>query len=330
MTKSKQKGVGKTIAKAVKAAVKVATKIPKTVRTILKGGKGARNGMQNVGAARMTGVIAPIQRKLFFASTRSRKTHVVDGVTRCASAATSPAAATMQTTNASGVACAVGMNTFNIDPVASGFVSNNFVSFLSTVRNIATQYLQYRFKKLNLIYSPIASTGTDGAISIAAFPEIQSVDTVFSQLGIQACGHLITTPVWQEASIDLLQAFRNGWLFTDTLAAADAASERQECAGSVAYYIEGAPASKLCGVFYLDFEIEFKDLGAENQFLFHSTPVALEERKESDKDSVYVPQIKMDLNDPVYLEYKKRIQAEDDAHRATAYQRPVLDRKSVV
>lgn len=165
----------------------------------------------------------------------------------------------------------------NLDPTIT---LNGSALFGVPLQQLALNYRQYRFLRLEIEYEPVVSTATAGALTMVYVADGGlSQEVIPSIAAVNQCDGAIMTPVWSRAKVPMFNLERN-WLFTKSAAAETTTSDRIEDAGSlVVSSASAAPVNTTVGFVRFRGMIEFKDL---------STGFALLTRKFAEPDCVVV------------------------------------------
>jgi hypothetical protein len=113
---------------------------------------------------------------------------------------------------------------------STGAMSNPFGIGIS---NIAKAYARYRVRKLRVTYVPIVGTAAVGSFVLGATSENYITNFPINAQTAADCQVSMTTPVWQEASMDLsslLMTDKNPeWFYTYVADSSDASQRQNFC-----------------------------------------------------------------------------------------------------
>lgn len=287
MTKSKNK-VKNPVASAMGAAA-IGTAIAKAmIAKTKKKKKSTGSGSVEIAAKRISTVSAPLARGLKVARSRlaHSKFNVVGSSIACSMVLPSTGGAAFFRTAGSATSAS---NIFNVDVLGSSTTGNNFQSFPTTVYNIGTSFLRFRFRKLHAVWCPVLSANNNGSVILGCTAEVVTGSSTIQYANIASLQNSVTTPVWSPTRIDLLAAgsLRSDWLFLDSLNTTNQAVLRQETAGCFMANQSGVAtpvADQLIGYIMFEYDIEFDGLGSESLFSA-AKPSLQQESKEAEADT---------------------------------------------
>jgi len=158
---------------------------------------------------------------------------------------------------------------------------NNLLACLNVaLTNIAKSFAHWRISSLKLRWVPTgtAPTTTPGSITFAVIPDpnLQAASAPTTFAGVASMRNSVVHPMWDSEERDMTQNLDGvadtghpAWKFCDFnstgSAGTDAATERQQCVGTLLVATSGGPAfasAAVLGVFELSGILEFRDLAA--------------------------------------------------------------------